>query len=234
MTLLLEGHMLRAGYDAGLVLDGLSVRIPSGTAVALIGRNGMGKTTLLRTLAGVVPLRGGWIEMKGEKINGLSARQRARAGIALVPEGREIFPNLTVAEHLLVAARPGPDGRRDWTPARVLDLFPRLAERTSHWGDQLSGGEQQMLAIGRALTTNPLVLLLDEATEGLAPRLCREIWTVIATLRDEGLGILVVDKNVEALADLAEHMMILEKGRAPWAGPPEDLDPDTLKRHVGL
>jgi branched-chain amino acid transport system ATP-binding protein len=174
--------------------------------------------------------------MRGRDIAGVAPHRIARAGLALVPEGRGMFPTLTVREHLVMAARPGPDGRRDWTLARVLDLFPRLAERIGHLGTQLSGGEQQMLTIGRALMTNPDLVLLDEATEGLAPLIRREIWSVIRRIRAGGVAAIVVDKDFRTLAEIADRSVILAKGRVVFSGTPRDLagDPALLARHLGV
>ncbi len=215
-----------AAYGEAQVLFGVDLAVGEGQGVALMGRNGMGKTTTIRGLMGLLPVTGGIITLDGKPLTGLSAHHVARRGLGLVPEGRRIFPNLTVAENLEAMSRPGP-----WTLERVHALFPRLAERRSNLGTQLSGGEQQMLAIGRALMTNPRLLILDEATEGLAPLVRDEIWAVLARLKAEGLAILVVDKHVEALATFVDHMAVMEKGRIAWSGTPAALAADAELRH---
>ena len=192
---LLEAREVHAYYGASHVLHGVDFRIGRGETVGLMGRNGMGKSTLIRSLLGIVKPRHGEVRVRGTPMTGAEPYRVARQGIAYVPEGRGIFPNLTVRENLLMAARSGPDGRRDWTLERVLATFPHLAERLDHDGSQLSGGEQQMLTIGRALLTNPDLLILDEATEGLAPLIAREIWNIIAEIRARGTAALIVDKN---------------------------------------
>jgi branched-chain amino acid transport system ATP-binding protein len=181
--------------------------------VGLLGRNGMGKTTLIRCLMGYVPAAQGRVRWQGTDVTGAPPERMARRGIGYVPEGRAIFPNLSVRENLLMAARPGPDGRNDWTFERVLQTFPRLGQRLSHGGQQLSGGEQQMLAIGRALMTNPLLLVLDEATEGLAPLIVAEIWRVVAQIRATGISTLIVDRNVRSVLAHTDRALVMEKGR---------------------
>jgi branched-chain amino acid transport system ATP-binding protein len=204
--------------------------------VALLGRNGMGKTTTLRSIVGLTPPRRGEVRIRGRDMTGAPPHAIAREGIALVPEGRGIFHNLTVKEHLVMAAGPGRDGRRTWTLENVLELFPRLSERLSHFGNRLSGGEQQMLTIGRALMTNPDVLILDEATEGLAPLMRQEIWRVIRRLREQGLATVIVDKNVTTLLDLADWAVMLVKGSVVFSGTAADLKerPDLLSTHLGV
>jgi branched-chain amino acid transport system ATP-binding protein len=204
---------LQGGYGETQVLFGVSLDVAEGEVVSLLGRNGMGKTTTIRTLMGLLPHRGGSMRLDGRDIGAMEPFAIARAGIGLVPEGRQIFPTLSVEENLLATARPGP-----WTQARVEALFPRLAERRRQAGRLLSGGEQQMLAIGRALMTNPRLLILDEATEGLAPLIREEIWSVLRMLKQSGLGILVIDKTLEALKRLADRHVVIEKGRTVWAG----------------
>jgi branched-chain amino acid transport system ATP-binding protein len=201
-----------------------------------MGRNGMGKTTLLRSILGLLPLQAGEVKVRGVDMTGAPAHRIARAGIAYVPEGRGIFADLSVEENLVMAARPGFDGNRDWTLERVLAVFPRLAERLRHGGQQLSGGEQQMLTIGRALMTNPDVLILDEATEGLAPLVARDIWAILRQLRDTGLSTIVVDKNFSVVSALADHNIVLVKGRVVLDGSALDLkrDPQLLQRHLGI
>ena len=209
MSALIEAAGLHAYYGTSHVLHGVDFHIQAGETVGLMGRNGMGKTTLLRALVGLLPPRQGTVKIRGRVMTGAAPHLVARQGIALVPEGRGIFATLSVREHLVLASRPGPGGRRDWSLDRVLDLFPRLAERLHHGGSQLSGGEQQMLTIGRALMTNPDLLILDEATEGLAPLVSREIWRIIRLVRDSGIAAILVDKNFAAVAALADRCLIL-------------------------
>ena len=227
----------KSGYGASQVLFGVDLQIGAGQVVTLLGRNGMGKTTLLRTLFGQLPLRGGKIQFAGQDISGWSPDRIARVGMAIVPEGRQCFPNLTVREHLtaFVAAR-NPDIGEPWTPERVFELFPRLQERARNMGNQLSGGEQQMLAIGRALVTNPRLLILDEATEGLAPKIREEIWNCLARVRQAGQTILVIDKYVERLLSLADRHVILERGKVVWTGDSQALDADRglWERYLGV
>ncbi|MBD9383310.1 MULTISPECIES: ABC transporter ATP-binding protein [Achromobacter] len=227
----------KSGYGASQVLFGVDLQIGAGQVVTLLGRNGMGKTTLLRTLFGQLPLRGGKIQFAGQDISGWSPDRIARVGMAIVPEGRQCFPNLTVREHLtaFVASR-NPDIGEPWTPERVFELFPRLHERARNMGNQLSGGEQQMLAIGRALVTNPRLLILDEATEGLAPKIREEIWNCLARLRQAGQTILVIDKYVERLLSLADRHVILERGKVVWTGDSQALDADRglWERYLGV
>ena len=227
----------QSGYGASQVLFGVDLQIGAGQVVTLLGRNGMGKTTLLRTLFGQLPLRGGRIHFGDQDISGWSPDRIARTGMAIVPEGRQCFPNLTVREHLtaFVAAR-NPAIGEPWTPERVFELFPRLGERARNMGNQLSGGEQQMLAIGRALVTNPRLLILDEATEGLAPKIREEIWNCLARLRQAGQTILVIDKYVERLLSLADRHVILERGKVVWTGDSAALDADRglWERYLGV
>ena len=236
MNALLEIGGLEVAYGPSQVLVGLDLALAEGEAATLLGRNGMGKTTALRAICGLQPVKGGTIRFAGERIDGWRPDRIGRAGIALVPEGRQCFPNLTVDEHLLAFfanRRRQPD---PWTPARVFDLFPRLRERARNLGNQLSGGEQQMLAIGRALVTNPRLLILDEATEGLAPLVREEIWTCLARLRAAGQSILVVDKYVEKLIELADHHTLIEGGRVVWHGTSAELDADhgIWQRFLGI
>ncbi len=227
---MLHLHDIESGYGAGQVLFGVSLSVPAGRVVSLMGRNGMGKTTTIRTIMGQLPLTAGRILRFGNDQPDQSPFQIARAGIGLVPEGRQIFSNLDVTENLKTFYRPPRDGGGShWHYERVLDLFPRLAERRDHAGNHLSGGEQQMLAIGRALMTNPKLLILDEATEGLAPIIRTQIWDCLATLKAEGQSILIIDKNVKAIARLADHHYILDKGRVVWNG-----DSKTLLATKGL
>ncbi|MDX1540777.1 MAG: ABC transporter ATP-binding protein [Geminicoccaceae bacterium] len=217
---MLEVRRLVAGYGSGTVLQGLDLEVGEGQSTALLGRNGMGRTTLVRCLMGQLPIRAGEIRFLGRPIHGLPSHAIARRGIGLVPEGRQIFPNLTVLEHLQ-AFRPrhGPavDHRR------IFELFPRLRERQASYGRHLSGGEQQMLAIARALALGPRMLLLDEATEGLAPLICREIWRILGELKTAGLTILLADKPSSGLDAIVDQCLVMEKGRIVWSGPPGDL-----------
>jgi branched-chain amino acid transport system ATP-binding protein len=236
MSALLEISGLEVAYGASQVLFGLDLNMAEGEAATLLGRNGMGKTTTLRAICGLQAIRAGTIRFAGERIDGWRPDRIGRAGIALVPEGRQCFPNLTVDEHL-VAFFANRRGVADaWTPARVYDLFPRLRERSKNLGNQLSGGEQQMLAIGRALVTNPRLLILDEATEGLAPLVRDEIWACLARLRTAGQSILVVDKYVEKLIALADHHTIIERGQVVWRGASSELDADHAiwHRYLGI
>ncbi len=228
---LLDVRGLHAGYGASQVLFGIDLAIGSGEIVGVLGRNGMGKTTLVRTLMGLLRPSAGRIEFAGRPLAGLAPNRVARAGIALVPEGRQIFPNLNVDEHLSAFERPSPDGLTAWNAPRVYELFPALAERRRHLGNQLSGGEQQMLAIGRALVTNPKLLILDEATEGLAPRVRQEIWRALAQLRGAGLAMLVIDKYVQRLIDIGDRHCIVEKGRSVWQGTSRELADDRALWH---
>jgi branched-chain amino acid transport system ATP-binding protein len=234
--LLLEVENLETAYGASQVLFDLSLSINEGEAVTLLGRNGMGKTTTVRSIMGLTRARAGAITFRGQRIERHSPDRIARCGIALVPEGRQIFPNLSVRENL-VAFADNRSGRADpWTPQKVLEFFPRLAERVNNMGNQLSGGEQQMLAIGRALVTNPYLLILDEATEGLAPLVREEIWKCLARLRAAGQTILVIDKYIERLVKLADRHTIIERGRVAWQGTSAALDADRglWHRYLGV
>ncbi|GIL06829.1 MAG: ABC transporter ATP-binding protein [Betaproteobacteria bacterium] len=233
---IIEAQDVHAHYGASHVLHGVSLAIGRGEAVGLLGRNGMGKTTLIRCILGLVPASGGRIRVAGRDVTGLPTERIVQLGIGYVPEGRAIFPNLSVRENLVMAARPGTDGRVDWTLERVLDTFPRLADRIDYGGNQLSGGEQQMLAIGRALMTNPDVLILDEATEGLAPLVVVEIWRIIGLVRASGIASLVVDRNYRAVLAHADRGVVLEKGRVVVEGRSTELldDEARLQRHLGV
>jgi len=224
---MLEVRNLAAAYGPAQVLFDIGFSVKAGEVVTLLGRNGMGKTTTIHTLMGVVPARGGEASFEGRRLTGLPSYRIAQAGLGLVPEGRQIFPTLTVEENLVATAR----GRgAAWTLARVYELFPRLAERRRNMGDQLSGGEQQMLAIGRALMTNPKLLILDEATEGLAPLVRQEIWSCLRRLKEAGQAILVVDKNIDALVKLADRHVVIEKGHVVWTGTSAELAADPSVR----
>ena len=233
---LLEIEGLRAGYGDSQVLFGLDLRIAPGEVATLLGRNGMGKSTTLRCLTGWLAPSGGRIRFAGEDVTGWRADRIARLGLAIVPEGRQIFPNLSVLEHLKAFEANRCRAMEPWTIDRVLALFPRLKERASHMGQQLSGGEQQMLAIGRALVTNPRLLVLDEATEGLAPLIREDIWRCLDTLRQAGQTILVVDKYVKRLIRLADRHSILERGQVVWRGDSAALAADhgLWHRHLGV
>ncbi len=230
-TPIIEARGVQAGYGAGLVLHGIGFAVQPGQAVGLMGRNGMGKTTLIRAMLGLLPLRTGQILVDGEDVSREAPFRRARRGIAVVPEGRGVFGNLTVLENLRLAARPGADGTRPWTLERVLETFPRLEQRISNRGDQLSGGEQQMLAIGRALMTSPRLMILDEATEGLAPLIRDEIWRVIAAVRESGIATVVVDKTVAAILSMVDRSTVLVKGSVVYDGSPDALRADTELMH---
>jgi branched-chain amino acid transport system ATP-binding protein len=234
--LLLEVHDLETAYGASQVLFQVNLGVRDGEAVTLLGRNGMGKTTTIRSIMGLTPARAGTIRFRGERIERAAADRIARMGVALVPEGRQIFPNLSVRENLVAFAGNRSGRAQPWTPGLVLEFFPRLAQRVNHMGNQLSGGEQQMLAIGRALVTNPHLLMLDEATEGLAPLVREEIWSCLARLRAAGQTILVVDKYIERLVKLADRHTIIERGRVAWHGSSEALDADRglWHRYLGV
>ena len=233
---LIAAHGLHTYYGASHVLRGVDFAVGDGEAVGLMGRNGMGKTTLLRTLLGLLAPRSGSVEVDGLEMTREPPHVIARRGIAYVPEGRGIFPNLSVRENLLMAARAGVDGRRAWTEERVLATFPRLAQRLRHGGAQLSGGEQQMLTIGRALMTNPRLLILDEATEGLAPLIAHEIWSIVRTIKDDGIASVIVDKNYRAVTAIADRTVILVKGAVAFEGPSAQvrLQPELRERFLGV
>jgi branched-chain amino acid transport system ATP-binding protein len=233
--LLIDAHDVHAWYESSHVLHGVGLRIARGQTVGLLGRNGMGKTTLIRTLLGHVAQRAGRIAIAGRDMSRARPHEVARAGIGYVPEGRGVFPNLSVRENLVMAARPGRDGRRDWTLERVLQTFPRLAERLNHLGAQLSGGEQQMLSIGRVLMTHPDVVILDEATEGLAPLIVAEIWRVIARIRAAGIATLIVDRDYRKVAAHADTLVVLQKGQVVVEGDAASLRGSaTLGRYLGV
>ena len=233
---ILEGQRLDTYYGQSHILRGASLAIRPGDTIGLMGRNGMGKTTLIRTLVGLVKPRRGEIRIDGKDATRSPTHAIARRGIAYVPEGRGIFATLSVAENLAIAERAGADGSRRWTQKTVLELFPRLAERINNGGDQLSGGEQQMLAIGRALVTNPRLLILDEATEGLAPIVRDEIWKTIRLIRETGMATVIVDKTVAAVTAIADRVVILVKGEVVFEAPPAELlaKPDFMHRTLGV
>jgi branched-chain amino acid transport system ATP-binding protein len=222
----LEVREIETAYGRSQVLFKVNLEIGASQVVSLLGRNGMGKTTTVRSIMGITPASAGAIRFLGNEIQRLPSYRVAKAGIGLVPEGRQVFPNLTVRENLVATARKGP-----WTLERVLELFPNLNERKGNYGNQLSGGEQQMLAIGRALMTNPRLLILDEATEGLAPLIRHEIYRSVERLKAEGLSILVIDKDVAALTRVADRHYVLEKGRVVWSGTSAELAADANVQH---
>jgi branched-chain amino acid transport system ATP-binding protein len=230
----LEG--LEAAYGLSQVLFGITLGVDAGQMVTLLGRNGMGKTTTVRSVMGIVPLHAGRVHFEGRPLHGLPPHRVAQAGLGLVPEGRQVFPNLTVRENLVATAANRRGVPEPWTVERVFGLLPQLAARAGSLGATLSGGEQQMLAIGRALATNPRLLILDEATEGLAPLVRAEIWACLERLKASGLSILVIDKHVEALTRLADHHYVLEKGRVVWDGTSAELRarPDVQHRYLGV
>jgi branched-chain amino acid transport system ATP-binding protein len=233
---ILELSGVETAYGLSQVLFGVSLSIAPGEMVTLMGRNGMGKTTTVRSIMGLTRARAGSIRFEGHDIHALQPYRIAQRGIGLVPEGRQIFPNLSVRENLVAtAAKRGSNGS-GWTLDKVYELFPRLAERATSMGNQLSGGEQQMLAVGRALMTNPRLLILDEATEGLAPLIRAEIWRCLARLKQSGLAILVIDKNVQTLIQTADRHFLLERGRVVWKGSSAELSaaPDVQHRYLGV
>jgi branched-chain amino acid transport system ATP-binding protein len=231
MSALLQVEKLETAYGASQVLFGVDLAIHSGEVATLLGRNGMGKTTTVRSIMGLTPAKSGTIRFRGQPIERQRPDRIARSGIALVPEGRQIFPNLSVRENLVAFAGNRSATHDPWTLAKVLAFFPRLAERMDNLGNQLSGGEQQMLAIGRALMTNPYLLILDEATEGLAPLVREEIWRCLAALKAAGQTILVIDKYVERLVAIADHHTVIERGRVAWRGSSAELGADRSLWH---
>jgi branched-chain amino acid transport system ATP-binding protein len=235
-TALLEVEDIETCYGLSQVLFGLSLSVRPGEMVSLMGRNGMGKTTTIRSIMGLTPARAGAIRFAGTEVRQLPSYKIAKLGVGLVPEGRQIFPNLTVRENLVAAAADRFGAENPWTLAAIYDLFPRLDERAANMGNQLSGGEQQMLAIGRALMTNPKLLILDEATEGLAPLIREEIWSCLSLLKERGQSVLVVDKNVDHLARICDRHYIIERGRTVWSGTSNELvaDPDMQHRYLGI
>nr|WP_311222068.1 MULTISPECIES: ABC transporter ATP-binding protein [unclassified Acidovorax] len=233
---MLEIDDLQTAYGSSQVLFGVGLRIDAGDVATLLGRNGMGKTTTVRSLLGLVRARSGTVRFRGERIERLEPDRIARMGLAVVPEGRQIFPNLSVSENLRAFGANRNQSPDPWTLERVYDLFPRLAERSRNMGNQLSGGEQQMLAIGRALMTNPYLLVLDEATEGLAPLIREEIWRCLAQLRAQGQSILVIDKYVQRLVQLADRHTIVQRGQVVWQGDSSALaaDPGLWQKYIGV
>jgi branched-chain amino acid transport system ATP-binding protein len=233
---LLEIDGIETCYGLSQVLFGLQLIIKSGEMIALMGRNGMGKTTTIRSIMGLTPARAGAIRFAGEDVRKLPSYKIAQLGIGLVPEGRQIFPNLTVRENLVAASGNRRGARDPWTLEKIYALFPRLSERATNMGVTLSGGEQQMLAIGRALMTNPMLLILDEATEGLAPLIREEIWSCLSMLKSQGQSVLVIDKNVGNLAKIADRHYMIERGRTVWSGTSEQLlaEPELQHRYLGI
>jgi branched-chain amino acid transport system ATP-binding protein len=227
---------LEAAYGVSQVLFGIDLAVEPGRLVTLLGRNGMGKTTTVRAMMGLLPVRAGRVRFEGRALQGLPPHRIAQAGLGLVPEGRQVFPNLTVRENLVATAANRRGAASPWTVERVFELFPPLAARARSMGGTLSGGEQQMLAVGRALMTNPRLLILDEATEGLAPLIRGEIWACLERLKAGGLSILLIDKNVEALTRLADHHYVLEKGRVVWSGTSPELRAraDVQHKYLGV
>ena len=219
----LHARGLDTFYGTSHILRGVNFRVGAGETVSLLGRNGMGKTTLLRTLMGLLKPKRGSIMFNGRDVTGSRASAIARAGMGFVPEGRGVFPNLTVEENLVFAERPGPGGRVDWTREAIYEIFPRLAERRKNWGNQLSGGEQQMLTIGRALLSNPRIVLIDEATEGLAPKVRDDIWSTLRIIARKDVAVVVVDKNIDDLVDLAGRHVVLAKGEVLFEGTSKQL-----------
>jgi branched-chain amino acid transport system ATP-binding protein len=233
--LILDAVGIQSWYGSSHVLHGIDLQIGRGETMALLGRNGMGKSTLIRTLLGHVPHRQGRIHLFGRDMSNARPHEVARLGVAYVPEGRGIFPNLSVHENLVMAARRGRDGRNDWTRERVLATFPRLRERLTALGAQLSGGEQQMLSIGRALMTHPALIILDEATEGLAPQIVAEIWRVIDQIRSNGIATLIVDRDYRRVLAHSDHALVLQKGEAVMSGPATEVAASAeLAGYLGL
>ena len=232
--LLINAQNLLTYYGASHILRGVNFTVVRGETIGLMGRNGMGKSTLLKSIMGLVKPRAGSIEIAGKAMMGRPPYEIAQLGIAYVPEGRAIFGNLSVTENLKMAARSGMHGQRDWTYDRVLETFPRLKERLNHGGQQLSGGEQQMLTIGRALMTNPDVLILDEATEGLAPLIARDIWRICALIRDTGISSVIVDKNYKHVTQITDRNVILVKGEVVFEGTSAELNaqPKLLQQYL--
>ena len=234
--LLINAQNLQTYYGASHILRGVNFSVARGETIGLMGRNGMGKSTLLKSIMGLVKPRGGSIEIAGKAMMGRPPYEISQLGVAYVPEGRGIFGNLSVVENLKMSARAGTRGQRDWTYDRVLDTFPRLKERLSHGGQQLSGGEQQMLTIGRALMTNPDVLILDEATEGLAPLIARDIWRICQLIKTTGISSVIVDKNYKHVTQITDRNVILVKGEVVFEGSSPELNakPELLQQYLGV
>ena len=233
---LIQVQGLNSFYGASHILRNIDFKVNRGETIGLMGRNGMGKSTLLKSIMGIVTPQSGHVHIKGERMNGRDIFEVAQLGIAYVHEGRGIFGNLSVLENLKMAARPGTQGQNDWTYERVLETFPRLKERLGHGGQQLSGGEQQMLTIGRALMTNPDVLILDEATEGLAPLIAREIWRICSVIKESGISSIIVDKNWKHVTKITDRNVILVKGEVVFEGSSELLQsqPEIMAQHLGV
>ena len=233
---LIQVQGLNSFYGASHILRSIDFKVNRGETIGLMGRNGMGKSTLLKSIMGIVTPQSGHVHIKGQRMNGRDIFEVAQLGIAYVPEGRGIFGNLSVIENLKMAARPGTQGQNDWTYERVLETFPRLKERLGHGGQQLSGGEQQMLTIGRALMTNPDVLILDEATEGLAPLIAREIWRICSVIKESGISSVIVDKNWKHVTKITDRNVILVKGEVVFEGSSELLksQPEIMAQHLGV
>ena len=233
---LIQVQGLNSFYGASHILRNIDFKVNRGETIGLMGRNGMGKSTLLKSIMGIVTPQSGHVHIKGQRMNGRDIFEVAQLGIAYVPEGRGIFGNLSVLENLKMAARPGTQGQNDWTYERVLETFPRLKERLGHGGQQLSGGEQQMLTIGRALMTNPDVLILDEATEGLAPLIAREIWRICSVIKESGISSVIVDKNWKHVTKITDRNVILVKGEVVFEGSSELLQsqPEIMAQHLGV
>ncbi len=234
---MLDVQGIHASYGQAQALFGISFGVEAGQVVTLLGRNGMGRSTTIKCLFGLLPVSQGGIRFEGRLLSAMPSYAIAKLGLALVPEGRQVFPNLSVEENLVATARPPIDrSARPWTLPRVYEFFPRLRERRGHFGGQLSGGEQQMLAIGRALMTNPRLLVLDEATEGLAPLIRAEIWSALATLKDQGLSQIVIDKNLGALLPFADRHYVLDKGQVVWSGSSDALRHDgrVVQQYLGV
>jgi len=236
IDILIGAQDINTYYGASHVLRGIDFHVARGETIGLMGRNGMGKSTLLKSIMGLVKPRSGSVAINGRPMTGAPPYEIARLGIAYVPEGRGIFGNLSVVENLKMAARPGTKGQRDWTYERVLETFPRLKERLNHGGQQLSGGEQQMLTIGRALMTNPDVLILDEATEGLAPLIARDIWRICGLIRETGISSVIVDKNWKHVTQITDRNVILVKGQVVFEGSSAELHakPELLTQYLGV